>query len=144
MFAKVVRLTMNPIKILTLGKMILWSLIGFVFLLIGLTSSDDKSFIGIVLFPVFLSLFLISLKAHKMKDSKPNRSLLLLFIPSIVMFGIGIYLLKLIIFQTSEIYINGVVFCFVFLSLSFLYVKLAIENREKIIKEFINPERNRE
>lgn len=135
---------MNPIKILTLGNMILWSLIGFVFLLIGLTSSDDKSFIGIVLFPVFLSLFLISLKAHKMKDSKPNRSLLLLFIPSIVMFGIGIYLLKLIIFKTSEIYINGVVFCIVFLSLSFLYVKLAIENREKIIKEFINPERNRE
>ena len=133
---------MKLIKILTYSNMIVWSFTGFVFLVIGLTSSEERSFLGIVIFPIFLSLFLISFKAHKQLRSNIYRSLLYLFIPSLIMLVISLYLLKVIVFQNDAVFINGYFFCFLFLILSRIYIKLAMENKRLILNELMNPKRN--
>ena len=134
---------MNLFKIITYSYLIIWAMLGLVFLMIGLTSHDERSFIGIVLFPVFFALFLISLKAYKVHTSNFHRSLLLLGIPSFLMMITGIYLLKVIIFQTNNIYINGYIFCFIFLLLPILYIRIAFEHKSEIVNELMNPKRDK-
>lgn len=126
---------MPLLKLISITHLIIWSLLGISFLLVGLFDPDDKSIVGLVISPVFISLAVLSWKSYRFHSENIARSLLFLFVPTSMMVLFFLFVMYLLFLADSpSIKINGVVVTILFPLISVVYFKLVWQNYRSSVK----------
>ena len=128
---------MPLLKMISITHLIIWTLLGVSFLLLGFFDHEDKSFVGLVISPVFISLAALSYKSFKLHSKNIGRSLFFLFVPTLMMVICFLLVMFQFLFaESSSIKINGVVVTVLFPLLSVLYFKLLWQNFRPSVKTY--------